>query len=206
MTRPAAGPKGAECERPNGFIILVRISGAVRKEMSIVYLSLGSNLGDRAGNIARAIDMLGERGVRVTRQSSLYETEPIDVRGGGWFLNGAIEADTDLSPAELMSVLLAVERALGRERTAPAAGGLKQPLKESLKESRTIDIDILLFGSRAVHAPQIEIPHPRMAERRFVLVPLAEIAPEARHPVLKQTIAELLAKTKDTSGVRRLAQ
>jgi len=163
--------------------------------MKTVYLSLGSNLGDRARNIARAIEALGERGVRVTRQSSLYETEPVDVRGGaGWFLNGVVEAETDLMPRQLMNALLGIERSLGRRR-GPAAEGAP-------KESRTIDMDILLFGSAVVHAPDLEIPHPRMAERKFVLVPFAEVAPHAEHPALKQTVAQLLAATPDRSRVR----
>jgi 2-amino-4-hydroxy-6-hydroxymethyldihydropteridine diphosphokinase len=129
------------------------------------------------------------RGVRVTRVSSLYETEPVELRDQPWFLNCVVEAETDLRPQQLMDALLEIERGLGRERRVP-------------KGPRLIDMDILLFGSSVARTPGLEIPHPRMAERRFVLVPFAEIAPGVQHPTLKKTIAELLAETPDRSEVR----
>lgn len=124
------------------------------------------------------------------RQSSLYETEPVDFLDQGWFLNAAAEIETELAPEVLMRLLLEIERSMGRERRIP-------------KGPRLIDIDILLYGNNSVRSPELKIPHPRMTERRFVLVPLAEIAPDLRHPVFKKTIAELLALTPDQSEVRR---
>jgi 2-amino-4-hydroxy-6-hydroxymethyldihydropteridine diphosphokinase len=157
--------------------------------MAKVYLSLGSNLGDRAQNIARSIEALAARGIRLMKQSSLYETEPVELRAQEWFLNSVIEVETNKTPQELMQQVLEIERGMGRIRTAP-------------KGPRIIDMDILLYGSKTVREPNLVIPHPRMADRRFVLVPFAEIAPDAVHPTYKKTIAELLAETPDSSEVR----
>jgi len=159
--------------------------------MATVYLSLGANMGDRARNIARAIEELRASGVRVTRESSLYETEPVEMLSQDWFLNCVVEAETELAAPLLMETLLGIERKLGRERRVP-------------KGPRLIDLDILLYGAEIVRLPQLEIPHPRMGERKFVLVPFAEIAPGLRHPVSGKTIAEMLAETTDRSEVRLL--
>jgi 2-amino-4-hydroxy-6-hydroxymethyldihydropteridine diphosphokinase len=157
--------------------------------MATIYLSLGSNKGDRAQYIARAIAALAEHGVNVIQESPLYETEPVDTSSKTWFLNCVIEAETKLLPPQLMHTLLDIERSLGRRRRV-------------LRGPRVIDMDILLYDDRVVRTDPLVIPHPRMAERRFVLVPFAEIAPEARHPVFKKTIAELLAEVPDRSEVK----
>jgi 2-amino-4-hydroxy-6-hydroxymethyldihydropteridine diphosphokinase len=156
-----------------------------------VYLSLGSNLGDRAAQIESALARLAEENVRVVKRSSFYETEPVEFLAQGWFLNIAVEAETELMPRQLLQVIRQIERELGRKRIVRSG-------------PRTIDIDILLFGANIMSAADLEIPHPRMPERRFVLVPMAEIAPALRHPVLRLTMAELLAATKDRSQVRRM--
>jgi len=158
-----------------------------------VYLSLGSNLGDRAAHIERALARLAGNGVRITRRSSLYQTEPVDFQAQGWFLNLAVEAETELMPRQLLRVIRQIEKELGRKRIVRAG-------------PRTVDIDILLYGASVVSAAELEIPHPRMTERRFVLVPMAEIAPALRHPVLRLTMVELLAATHDRSQVRRMRQ
>ena len=159
-------------------------------QAKIIYLSLGSNVGDRAAHLARAVEALDAAGVRVLRQSSLYATEPVDLPTQGWFLNCVLEAETELMPRQLLRAVQAVERALGRRRMVR-------------RGPRTIDIDILLYGDDIVRTRELEIPHSRMAERRFVLVPLRELAPSLRHPTLRKTIAELLATTSDRSVVRR---
>jgi 2-amino-4-hydroxy-6-hydroxymethyldihydropteridine diphosphokinase len=144
-----------------------------------VYLSLGSNIGNREANLRAAIDRLPAAGIRTLRVSPIYETEPVDNRAQAWFLNLVLEAETGLFPLQLLSRTTRVELDLGRVRSAP-------------KGPRTIDIDILLYGNAVIKAVRLEIPHPRMAERRFVLAPLADLAPALRHPVTHRTVREML--------------
>jgi len=155
-----------------------------------IYLGLGSNLGDRAAHLEQALARLAAEGIEVVRRSSFYVTEPVGFGPQHWFLNCVVEASTELMPRQLLRATLQVERDLGRRRTVRNG-------------PRTIDIDILLFGTSVVSAPDLEIPHPRLAERRFVLIPLREIAPSLRHPTLHSSISELLAATADRSEVRR---
>jgi 2-amino-4-hydroxy-6-hydroxymethyldihydropteridine diphosphokinase len=155
-----------------------------------IYLSLGSNLGDRVANLRAAIDALALAGVRVTRESHIYETEPVDYVNQPWFLNCVIEAETDLAPSALLPALQAIEAHLGRKKEIP-------------KGPRLIDLDILFYNGEIVTAPDLQIPHPRLHLRRFVLVPLAELAPKLTHPVRQTTIADLLAHLEDPSAIRR---
>lgn len=155
-----------------------------------VYLSLGSNIGDRAANLRSAIEELDRFG-KVAAVSSLYETEPVEVTNQPWFLNCAVSLDTEKTPGQLLSALLEIERTMGRLRTQQ-------------KGPRKIDIDILLFGDSSVNTGSLTIPHPAMHERRFVLEPLAEIAPDARHPFLNKTVRELRDSLPPGQAVRRV--
>src|SRR5215470_2276052 len=137
--------------------------------MKTVYLSLGSNLGDRQHNLEAALEKLPARDFLIERVSSVYETEPMDTNDQRWFLNLAVEAATELFPMQLLWRIAKVENALGRVRTVRNG-------------PRTIDIDILLYSRAVIRSPVLEVPHPRMAQRRFVLAPLAELAPDLRHP------------------------
>jgi len=155
----------------------------------IIYLSLGSNLGDRAANLRQAIQLLPEASVSVLRISSIYETEPVDFLNQPWFLNCVVEGETPAEPRPLLDGLQAIEGKLGSQKLIP-------------RGPRIIDLDILFYDGEVIHEAGIEIPHPRLTERRFVLVPLAELAPEFRHPVSGVAAKEMLHATSDRSSVR----
>jgi 2-amino-4-hydroxy-6-hydroxymethyldihydropteridine diphosphokinase len=158
--------------------------------MPAVYLSLGSNIGDRESNLRAAIAALAPAGVHVIQFSSIYETEPVDFLDQPWFLNCVVEAETDLEPHALLQSLRAIEMQLGNK-------------KEFAKGPRKLDLDILLYNSQTIATPDLQIPHPRMLQRRFVLTPLAEIAPYLKHPSWLATTAALLEQLSDPSQVRR---
>jgi len=142
-----------------------------------VYLSLGSNVGARHANLEQAITQLANLGA-VVRRSAFYETEPMEVTDQPWFLNCAVELETELMPKQFIAAVLDVERSMGRKRTKK-------------KGPRTIDIDVVLFGKSIVEMKGLTVPHPAMHLRRFVLEPMVEIAPEVRHPVFKRSMREL---------------
>lgn len=155
----------------------------------LAYLSLGSNVGDREAQLLDALRRLGAVG-RVQLVSPIYETEPVDFTAQPMFLNCVVALETSSRPAQLMQQLLTIEKAMGRERTQK-------------KGPRIIDLDILLFGNEVVNAPDLTIPHPAMEKRRFVLQPLADIAPEARHPLLGKGVRELLEDLPPGQSIRR---
>ncbi|MFI5057796.1 MAG: 2-amino-4-hydroxy-6-hydroxymethyldihydropteridine diphosphokinase [Candidatus Acidiferrales bacterium] len=158
--------------------------------MQIIYLSLGSNVGDRKANLRGAIAALEGAGVRVRRVSSLYETEPVDFLEQPWFLNCVVEAETELEPLALLRALREIESRMGSKKLIA-------------KGPRLLDMDILLYGEETIDTPELQVPHPRMMHRRFVLEPLAEIAPELRHSSWSGTATDLLAGTPDRSAVQR---
>jgi 2-amino-4-hydroxy-6-hydroxymethyldihydropteridine diphosphokinase len=165
--------------------------------MSTAYIALGSNLGEREQTLANAIECLRRLG-RVAACSSLYETEPVGFHDQPAFLNAVVALETKLEPLPLLQALLVIERELGRDRTQGVVNG-----------PRTVDLDLLLMGNEVIAGENLTLPHPALVRRRFVLAPLAEIAPHLEHPQRRQTIAELLALLPDegenqVSAVRRL--
>ena len=157
--------------------------------LETVYLSLGSNLGDRAENLRAAIAALAD--VNVRRVSSFYETEPVDYLNQPWFLNCVVEAETSLAPLDLLHALRNIESQLGSK-------------KEFAKGPRLLDLDILLYGNETIDLPELQIPHPRMLQRNFVLAPLAEIAPSLKHSTWQANVADLFQASTDKSRIRKV--
>jgi 2-amino-4-hydroxy-6-hydroxymethyldihydropteridine diphosphokinase len=159
--------------------------------MVTVFLALGSNLGDREFYVTHAINSLARYGIEIVSVAGIYETEPKDVTNQPWFLNTVVQAKTKRTPQKLLQATLSLERMNQRVRLEP-------------KAARTLDIDIIFYGSRIVDEPDLKIPHPRFSERKFVLVPLVEIAPDFVDPVTGRTISLILRACTDSSEVRLL--
>lgn len=157
--------------------------------MKDVYFGLGSNLGNKEENLLQAIDMLSKK-CQLQAVSSAYETEPVGYEDQDWFVNCAVYAKTDLSPQELLDFIETIHKKLKRKRTIKWG-------------PRTIDIDILFYGNETIKTAELEIPHSRLHERQFVLMPLAEIAPDLVHPVLKKTITDLQKELPMDKAVKR---
>jgi len=157
----------------------------------IVFLSLGSNVGDREKNLRDAIAALPKLGVQIKKVSSIYETEPVDLLEQPWFLNCVLEGETSVPPAALLKELRALEKRMGSKKLVA-------------RGPRLIDLDILVYGRQTIDSPELQVPHPRMHLRRFVLAPLAEIAPNLKHPSWSGTATQLLAGLPDDSVVRKL--
>jgi 2-amino-4-hydroxy-6-hydroxymethyldihydropteridine diphosphokinase len=158
--------------------------------MITVYIALGTNVGEREANLLQALRLLPESGVHIRRVSSIYETEPVDYLDQEWFLNAVLEGETELDALDLLIVLRVIEARMGSK-------------KAFAKGPRKIDLDVLLYGNETIDTPELQVPHPRMLERKFVLIPLAEIAPNLRHPSWKSGVAHLLAASADHSSVKK---
>lgn len=160
-------------------------------DFTIAYIGLGSNLGDRAGNLLLAVRCLMEASFEVHQLSCIYETEPLDIESAVYFLNMAAEVRVrNIRPSQMMARLLRIEYLLGRG-------------DKTVKKPRTVDLDILFFGDKRLKTEFLILPHPRLHLRRFVLEPLAEIAPNFVHPVLRKEIVEILAEVDDDSDVKQ---
>jgi 2-amino-4-hydroxy-6-hydroxymethyldihydropteridine diphosphokinase len=163
----------------------------VESEKTTSYIGIGSNLGDRAGNLVLAIRGLMEASFNVVKLSGIYETEPVDIESPSDFLNMVAEVRVDgVTSTQMMARMLRIEYLLGRR-------------EKSRNKPRTVDLDLLLFGSEVTESPFLTLPHPRMHLRNFVLVPMNEIAPDATHPVLHKDMRALLAESGDPAAVRR---
>jgi 2-amino-4-hydroxy-6-hydroxymethyldihydropteridine diphosphokinase len=158
--------------------------------MPTAYISLGSNLGNRIGFLKEALERLGgSKESIIVKRSPVYETQPVGPQDQRWFLNLVIEVQTPLDPESLLDRLLAIEDQMGRKR-------------DEHWGPRNIDLDILLYDDRVVNSDRLTIPHPRLHQRRFIVVPLSEIAPQASHPILGRTIREILDGCRDAHVVR----
>ena len=157
-------------------------------EKEMIYLSLGSNLGDREAHIRKALERLHQKGILLVRESSMYETEPVDVPDQPDFLNLVCQVETPLEPESLLAACQDIESEMGRLRTA-------------IRGVRNIDIDILFYGRRIVDKPFLKIPHPAWRQRNFVLIPLEEIASDFRDPVSDQTVHAIQQQSSDASRV-----
>jgi 2-amino-4-hydroxy-6-hydroxymethyldihydropteridine diphosphokinase len=159
--------------------------------MITVYIALGTNVGEREANLIQALRLLPDSGVHPRRASSIYETEPVDYLDQEWFLNMVLEAQTELDALDLLSALRVIEGQMGSK-------------KAFAKGPRKIDLDILLYGNETIDTPELQVPHPRMLGRKFVLIPLAEIAPGLRHPSWQSGVSHILAASRDRSAVKKL--
>lgn len=161
--------------------------------MPTVYLALGTNIGDREANLREALSLLSASAVQISKLSSVYETEPVDYLDQPWFLNAVLEGQTDLPAGQLLNLLRGIETQMGSKK--PFAKG-----------PRLMDLDILLYGSETIETAALQVPHPRMLRRNFVLAPLAEIAPTLCHPSWPAPAGELFANSPDPSVVRRFSR